>query len=123
MPDMGVTSAVYPVTLQTDNFWIEVGYVKNVADGATIVDPNNAGSDLVLIKKWDAWGLGVPTVGDWNTNSGSLTLSNTTSTVAFFVKVGGAGGSNVFFDNLTFTPEPASLILLALGLPILRRRR
>jgi ethanolamine utilization protein EutA (predicted chaperonin) len=84
---------------------------------------------MVLIKKWDAWGL--PTGGPaldsqlntWLTGSGSLALSNTTSTVAFFVKVGGGAGNNVFFDNLTFTPEPAGLILLLLGLPMLLRRR
>ncbi len=120
--------AVRPNTL-AGSYWVEIGYVKNVADGATVVDPNNAGSNAVLIKKWDAWGLpaGGPTLASqlntWLTGSGSLTLTNTTSTVAFFVKVGGGAGNNVYFDNLAFTPEPAALALLGLSLLLIRRRR
>ncbi len=122
------TYAVRPNTL-AGSYWVEVGYVKNVANGATVVDPNNAGSDAVLIQKWDAWGLptGGPTLASqlntWVTGSGSLMLSNTTSTVAFFVKVGGGAGNNVYFDNLTFTPEPVALALLGLPMLLIRRRR
>ncbi|MBN2445961.1 MAG: PEP-CTERM sorting domain-containing protein [Phycisphaerae bacterium] len=35
---------------------------------------------------------------------------------------GTPGDSDIWFDNLTLTPEPASLILLALGALVLRRR-
>ncbi|HOA74016.1 MAG TPA: hypothetical protein PL151_07830 [Phycisphaerae bacterium] len=49
-----------------------------------------------------------------------LTFTATEPYVLLATKVG--NNANFWIDNITLTPEPASLFLLALGLPLLRRR-
>ncbi|HOW70712.1 MAG TPA: hypothetical protein PKY77_08935 [Phycisphaerae bacterium] len=127
---VGYSYALYPKLIAQDeyNYWVEIGYVKNVPNDATAVDPNDPLSELVLIKRWDQTDgtpLHDPNVLDkgWLTGSGSLTLENTTSTVAFFVKVGGRAEVRMFFDDLAFTPEPTALLLFGLPMLLMLRRR
>jgi len=102
-----------------------------------VVDNNNIDSgDLskpYMIWKRDSWGgaAGVaggalPTVdefGDegWEKVTGTITSATGTVTVAF--KWGGFASGSMFVDGVTLTPEPASLLILLAGLPLLRRSR
>jgi hypothetical protein len=55
----------------------------------------------------------------------TLPFTPTTNTITVFYKGGtnSGGASFTAVDSLSLVPEPATLALLALSLPLLRRRR
>ncbi len=88
-----------------------------------------AGGSALVIDKNDAW-TGTPTVDTFSLQTSGLQLSGGTAVESIVVEYGGdcsyvANGSPEFFGEVA---EPASLLLLAAGLPSLalyawRRRR
>lgn len=124
-------------TLTIDGFWRTLTWPNNNAWAEVIVIPDDTppppvnGSDYNVAAnleyKIDSWAQQGTIDG---TFSGTAAVKNdgdfttTTGTVTVILKVGnGSGLSEVAFDDVQITPEPASLALLLLGLPMLRRRR
>ena len=115
--------------MTAQNAWAEV----------IIVEGNNPPTDGVdlqgpLIYKNDTFGGGPTWDGqistDPNNNQGAAPgtgmFATASGTITLVLKTGnGSGASGSYFDDVSITPEPASLAMLGLGAAplVLRRRR
>ena len=108
--------------------WAEVMLYTSAnpaADWGFLAD-TGAASDIAFKK--DSWGMNPPTTWDWQpasmsphpSGNGGMVVSQ--GYVAVAVKLGGFPMGSVNFEDVTLAPEPASAMLLCLGLPLLRRR-
>jgi len=101
-------------------FSLDFQYYLPVATGQLDVFLNGAGIGTIL-------GIGQP-IGVWNNASFSVTdpgLLGLLQTELKFVYDDTVSYSEIYLDNITMTPEPATLALVALGAAgvLLRRRR
>jgi len=108
------------INTPTEAFSLNFQYYLPVATGQLDVFLNGADIGTIL-------GSGQP-AGVWNDASFSVTdpdLLGLLQTELKFVYDDTASGSGIYLDNITMTPEPATLALVALGASgvLLRRRR
>lgn len=120
-----------PGTTYTVSGWFSGGIEKTTGDTCwwevraahgTTSDPDAAGT--IIAKKERAAGGGGMSFQENFSNT--FVAEQTTTTL--FLKWGRAASADwaieaAAFDNLSIVPEPATLALLILGLPLLRRRR
>ena len=114
--------------------WAEVMFftsTEGLSDGdvASMIDVGNA--PLIAAKK-DGWGLNTPPTV-WGPEAielsphpapgGNFELHATCAEVVIGLKIGANPGTVSATYDLTYIPEPASLMLLLGGLPLLLRRR
>lgn len=114
-----------------DAAWSEILFFND--DGRSVYDQADAPHDSSILYKIDGWGMngGYPfDFGPANASQYYAPGPNTntilaTGTTMYVVLKNGSGGAGVttMFDNIVVTPEPASLVLLGLAVPFLRRRR
>ena len=110
--------------------WIECLFFND--DGRSIYDQLDAPVNSSIIAKVDGWGMngGMPfgpgSITSFYYPSGLKTnqIVATGTTMYVGLKAGSAGqGTYAMFDNVTVTPEPATVALLGLcALTLLRRR-
>ncbi|MBP7934098.1 MAG: hypothetical protein KA354_05550 [Phycisphaerae bacterium] len=112
--------------------WAEVLLFPDAVLDDTNIDSGDLSKPFMIWKR-DSWtgvpglpGGTLPTVdalGDegWEKVTGTISSSTGTVTIAF--KWGGFVTSSMLVDGVSLTPEPASLLILLAGLPLLRRSR
>ncbi|MBI4581960.1 MAG: hypothetical protein HY718_19840 [Planctomycetes bacterium] len=89
----------------------------------------DVGNAADIAYKKDSWGMNPPTAWGWQPAALSPHPSGNGGTVVsqgwvvVGTKLGGFPMGWVQYDNITLTPEPASILLLALPLLFVRRRR
>lgn len=112
-----------------DAGWAEVMLYTSANAGEDWGGRADGGATADIAFKKDSWGLNPPTTWGWEAaslspmpggNGGTLISAGY---VAVATKLGGFPLGSVAFDNIVLTPEPASALLLGLGLALVRRRR
>jgi hypothetical protein len=114
--------------------WVELQFVND--DGRAVYDQLDAPVNASIISKIDGWGMnggiagGGPgvlepaAVAKFWYPSGLLTntVVATGTTMYVSLKAGAASSVDAWFDNVSVTPEPATLVLLGLSMLLIRRR-
>jgi len=85
---------------------------------------------LVDGSNWAAWDTGgfctvisTPATGTWYSFGKTVQATGTVMTILLKAGSTGAGAPNAFWDDINIIPEPASLLMLAPAVLLLRRRR
>ncbi len=100
--------------------WYQLGYVPGAYSAGTL----DSGTGCVNVASTSLVGSNAQGFG-WVAGTGDFVATDTTYTIYF--KYGAVNANwnyySAYVDGVSLTPEPAALMLLALGLPMLRRRR
>lgn len=100
-----------------DYFVIDTGYEADPADSIKIWVETDTKAEIVIFEQT---GDDLEGYGSWLTGVADLTgYSSATLKVAVDAN---ASSEGLYIDNIVFTPEPASLLLIGLGALALRRR-